>query len=500
MNERGFVEVPENAVRDEPIAFGLTGIQLGLCGIAVLVAAALNLLPLWDPLRIGLMVVGAGPIALAAALPVQGEPAYRWLIRAVRYLRSRRTWQAELIGADVVPAGTTGDAGKSPISGAEHTRELPVADTKGVSLWKVEDEATNVAAGASSPGSEALPDDARRRLPRANDEAIMGDIPLLRPHPLRAEDDGSDEPTAAEIRGRPERINPVPHLLPGLRIACVTSFAGGVGKTTVAVEVATFIAAHARYRTIDGEELALRVLLLDASRVTAGAAGIRLGLDGDALSRASNPARWHHPRAVEDLVVRSRSGVDVALAPAHPMTLGAELQPEPERELFRADHVDDLLEGAREVGYQLLVVDLGSHLEDGHRHLIDRADLVLGVIRPTLESLPDVHRLASVTRGMGAGRKLSLVANLADDDGPVRQHAHDYELPIAGTVPVNPAFVAACERGEPAWMLDASLAPAIRAVAATVWPLLTGGAAAPQSRGLRLSARRLAAIGRGPGR
>lgn len=67
MNERrGSVEVPENAVRDEPIAFGLTGVQLGICGIAVLVAAALNLLPIWEPIRIVLIVVGAGPIALAA--------------------------------------------------------------------------------------------------------------------------------------------------------------------------------------------------------------------------------------------------------------------------------------------------------------------------------------------------------------------------------------------------------------------------------------------------
>ena len=86
--------------------------------------------------------------------------------------------------------------------------------------------------------------------------------------------------------------------------------------------------------------------------------------------------------------------------------------------MFGADHVDGLLEGAREVGYQLLVVDLGSHLEDGHRHPIDRGDLVLGVILPTLESLPDVHRLASVTRGMGA-RRSSPRPNLADDDGPV---------------------------------------------------------------------------------
>ena len=410
MNERGLVEVPENAVRDEPIAFGLTGIQLGLCGLAVVVAAALNLLPLWDPLRVGLMLVAAAPIALAAALPVQGEPAYRWLLRAARYLRSRRTWQAVLIGADVVTERTADGADKRQISGADQTHGSTVGEATGDATGQVMEHATEALPHDPS-SADASPEAAPRRRAPAREPLTMGEPRLLRPHPLRPEDDGSDEPLAGATPGGPEQATPVPHLLPGLRIACVTSFAGGVGKTTLAVEVATFIAAHARYRTLEGEELALRVLLLDASRVTAGAAGIRLGLDGDALSQASNPARWHHPRAVEDLAVRSRSGVDVVLAPAHPMTLGAELQPEPERELFRADHVDDLLEGAREVGYQLLVVDLGSHLEDGHRHLIDRADLVLGVIRPTLESLPDVHRLASVTRGMGAGRKLTLVAN-----------------------------------------------------------------------------------------
>lgn len=497
MNERGLVEVPENAVRDEPIAFGLTGVQLGICGIAVLVAAALNLLPVWEPIRLVLMVVVAGPVALAAALPVQGEPAYRWLIRAVRYLRGRRRWQA-VLATPGTPATSSAEAADKPlVSDDEYPAKRPAMGPGGSPTWQVGDNTGTAPQRATSPIGEASLDEASGRRPPAREQVVMGDVQLLRPHPLRSEDDGSDEPPGSPTLGRLEPRTPVPHLLPGLRIAAFASFAGGVGKTTLAVEAATLIAARARYRTLDGDELPLRVLLLDASRVTAGAAGIRLRLDGGSISTAANPARWRQPRSVEDLAVPTRFGVDVALAPAHPMTLGPELQPEPERELFRADHVDDFLEGAREAGYQLLITDLGSHLEDGHRHLIDRADLVLGVIRPTLESLPDVHRLASVTRGMGAGRKLSLVANLADDDRPVRQHAHEYGLAVAGAVPINPAFVTACERGEPAWSIDATLEPAIRGVAATVWPLLTDGAPSPRGGGLLSSARRLATLGRG---
>jgi len=490
VNERGLVEVPENAVRDEPIAFGLTGVQLGICGIAVLVGAALNLLPIWEPLRIVLIALVAGPIAVSAALPIQGEPAYRWLIRAARFLRGRKTWRAELVQQEVVTPSTD----KPPVSGRGQTTRTMGTDGEGGPAWQVGDNSCTQPQRASSPGGEAPADEAS--VPAAGEQVVMGAGQLLRPHLVRPEDDGSDEPPAGPPLGRPEPRTPVPHLLPGLRIAAFVSFAGGVGKTTLAVEAATLIAAHARYRTLDGDELPLRVLLLDASRVTAGAAAIRLGLDGEAISKVSNPARWYHPRSVEDLAVGTSSGVDVALAPAHPMTLAHDPQPEPERDLFRTDHVDDFLEGAREAGFQLLVVDLGSHLEDGHRHLIDRSDLALGVVRPTLESLPDVHRLVNVVRGLGAGRKLSLVANLADDDHAVRQHAHEYGVPIAASVPPSPTFVAAAERGEPAWSLDPALQPALRAVAATVWPLLADGTDTPKG-GLLASARRLAGIGRG---
>jgi Mrp family chromosome partitioning ATPase len=494
VNGRGRVEVPENAVRSEPIAFGLSAVQLLVCGAGVAIGALINLLPLWVPAKVALLAVVVGPVVLAAVLPIGGEPAYRWLVRAARYARGERVWQARLEGVEArTSAGEAAD--KPEVSGGEHDAAPDAAED---TIRRVGDNAPTTAQGGSPARGEAAPDAAPPPPARDGGQKPMSEPRLLRPHAVRLELDNSDGPDDAPTAGRVESRAPIPHLLPGLRIACLVSFAGGVGKTTLAVEVATHVAAHARYLTIDGEERALRVLLLDASRVTAGAAGIRLGLDGGALLRASSPVGWRHPRAVEGLAVATRSGVDVAIAPAHPTTLGPELQPEPERDLFGADDVDDLVEGARADGYQLLVVDLGSHLEDGHRHLLDRADLVLGVVRPTLESLPDVHRLATVLRTMGAGRKLALVASQADDDGPVRSHAHDAGVPLAGAVPSHPAFTAACERGEPAWSIEPALVPAIRGVASAVWPLLADEGARP--RGLRGPARRLAGLRRGSAR
>ena len=138
MNERGLVEVPENAVREEPIAFGLTAIQLGICALAVLMAALLNLLPVWEPLRVVLVVVGAGPIGLAAALPVRGEPAYRWIVRAVRHRRGRRVWQAALMSVEdaTVPIPI--------VTGASEAGSLQAGDNDDASSQSAEGPGTDV--------------------------------------------------------------------------------------------------------------------------------------------------------------------------------------------------------------------------------------------------------------------------------------------------------------------------------------------------------------------
>lgn len=248
MNERGLVEVPENAVRDEPIAFGLTGIQLGICALAVLVAAVLNLLPVWEPIRLVLVVLGAGPVFIAAVLPIRGEPAYRWVARGVRHRRSRRVWRAELQVPD-----------KPEISGVDET------------------------------GTISLPEPAMPEPPvplAAEEREEPPAIPAASPAGPRLRVVGSER-----AESRPESSSPVPHLLGGLHVVCLMSFAGGVGKTTLAVEAASLVGSRARYRTLDGEIQPVRVLLIDAAR-TSPAAALRLGLDPDTVSRLNTRYDW----------------------------------------------------------------------------------------------------------------------------------------------------------------------------------------------------------------
>jgi hypothetical protein len=465
VNERGLVEVPENAIRDEPIAFGLTGVQLAICGAGVLVAAVVNLLPVWEVARVVLVLVFAGPVFVAAALPVRGEPAYRWLVRAVRYRRGRRAWSAALTVAD-----------KPQLSGRDENATapaLPDADTAEGEAWQGGENEE----AAASPATSAESAD-----PGPAETEPMS----MRPEPVRLklvppDRDADASPAAGQEEAAP-RPPVVPHVLPGLRVACLLSFVGGTGRTTLAVELATFVAQRARYRTMEGEERRVRVLLADANRL-ASAVGLRLGLSSDALSSAWLPRFWLEPGSVAELAVESCAGPSVLTLPPHYQLTVSELRPmtEPPPE-FSALAAKAIVRGAEEAGYQLVVADLASTLEEGHRELIDQADVVIGVVRPTAESVAEPFRLAEVVRHMDAGRKLVLVASMAEDEDPVRRWAAEAGLPFAGRVGRHAAFDAAALRGEPAWPSDPAVEADVSAVARIAWPLL--GEAAPRREGV----------------
>jgi MinD-like ATPase involved in chromosome partitioning or flagellar assembly len=468
MNERGLVEVPENAVRDESLAFGLTAPQLGISGAAVGLAALLNLLPLPLPFKVVLVLTGAGPIVLAAILPIRGEPAYRWLVRAIRYRRGRRTWHARF---EPLPdkSQLSVVAHAAPVTGQE---VVPRGTAMHWRVWSLRSTVAAAPQAALDAGRDPRAPVARSAVPAGSEVRPMGEQ-AARLRIVGTEEDGSPEGDPSDGDGElQEQPLAVPHVLPGLRLVCVLGFAGGVGKTTLTVEIATFVAARARVRPIEGPEQGLRVLILDAARV-ASAVGLRLGLEPAALSAAWGHRIWREPGAIGELAKPTHWRTDVVTLPPHPQFAerdghGADSgQP-----AFGVLEADALLEGAQRAGYHLVVADLGGVLEDGHRQLIDQADLVLGIVRPTLESLPDVFRMASVLRAQGMGRKLGLVANAAADDTEIGRLAHEVEVPLLGRIPADAAFTSAADRGEPAWSFSSSLAGEIGEVGRAAWPLL----------------------------
>lgn len=449
MNDRGLVEVPENAVRDEPIAFGLTGVQLGICGVAVLIGALLNLLPIWEPIRLVLIVLGAGPIAVAAALPIRGEPAYRWVVRAVRYQRGQRVWQAELQAPD-----------KPQISGLDETGALYVSEP-------------------AMPEPSVPQAAEEREAPPPIPAAPPAGTPRLRL--VGSDDDRESEPDA---------LKPVPHLLGGLHVVCFLSFAGGVGKTTLAVEAASLIGSRARYRTLDGEARPLQVLLLDAAR-TSPTAALRLGLDPETVSKLVTRYDWPDPLTYEKRAVQTRFGVSLLTLPQLPLQgLGPDLP-------FGPIEAAAILDAAEQAGVQLVVADLGTSLEEGHRHLISQAASVLGVVTPRVEALPDVLRITSYVRSLGAGRKLGLVANRATDEGSLPTLADGEQVPIVATVPDLEAFDAAGDHGVPAWVNDGEIEETLRPLATTVWSLFPGVPSSSEHRlrGLLAGVRRFLRAG-----
>ena len=448
------VDVPENAVREEPLAFGLTAPQLLVCGIAVAIGAVVQILPLWLPLQILLVLLLAGPVLLAAILPIRGEPAYRWLIRWIRFVRGPRMWH---VSAEEVPR-------KSEISA--EAQDPVSADGGGGQPDTAIDRLGDLADRA---------DDPRKRAPGAWELPTMGDQ-VARLRIVDPVDDDGEGLEAADPAGESQdRLATIPHVLPTMRVVVVAGFAGGIGRTTIAAEVATLVGSHARIRGLDGAESAVRVLLLDAARLTS-AVGLRLGLTPAALSKSRSHRIWREPGAIGDLAVSTKWGADVLTLPPHPQLAERDaFAGEPGLGVFGAGEAGELVEGAQRAGYHLLVVDLGSLLEDGHRELIDQADLVLGVVRPTLESLPDVFRLAAVLRAQGMGRKLTLVASGADDDAEIRRLARETDVPVLGCIRADPVFTLAADRGEPAWSVAPDLWNDLAPIARAAWPLLPDG-------------------------
>ena len=185
------------------------------------------------------------------------------------------------------------------------------------------------------------------------------------------------------------------------RVISLFSPKGGVGRTTLAVNLAVAMAA----------ELGKKVALVDAS-LQFGDVGVLLNLNPknksivDVLDDVANGDM----DMVDNTLVAHSSGVRVLLAP-----------PSPEKaELVTVDHIRKIVGRLRDT-HDLVIVDCWPLIQDSTLALLDMSDQILGLLTLEITNIKNIRLFLEVADQLGYTRdKLRLVLNRADSAYGIR--------------------------------------------------------------------------------
>ena len=183
---------------------------------------------------------------------------------------------------------------------------------------------------------------------------------------------------------------------PGTVVA-VFSPKGGVGRTTVAVNMAVAAAT----------ELGKRVVLVDGS-FQFGDVGVLLNLNPKNKSIADLVPELeqagHEVESIDTFVINHSAGIRVLLAP-----------PSPEMaELITPSGIKRVIEALR-LTHDLVVVDCTSYFNDTTLAILDSADVILTMLSLEITSIKNMRLFLEVADQLGyEGGKVRLVLNRAD--------------------------------------------------------------------------------------
>jgi pilus assembly protein CpaE len=183
-------------------------------------------------------------------------------------------------------------------------------------------------------------------------------------------------------------------------VAAVFSPKGGVGRTTIAVNLAVAVA-----------QMGKRVALVDAS-FQFGDVGVLLNLNprNKSIADLAGELQADEVESLDTFMITHSSGVRVLLAP-----------PSPEQaELIGPAAVRRVLQRLRR-DHDLVVVDCPSSFNEATLAVLDEADLILTLLTLEITSVKNMRLFLEVCEQLGYGPdKIRLVLNRADSTLGIR--------------------------------------------------------------------------------
>ncbi len=185
------------------------------------------------------------------------------------------------------------------------------------------------------------------------------------------------------------------------RVVAVFSPKGGVGRTTIAVNLAVAAATS----------LGRDAVVMDGS-LQFGDVGVLLNLNPKNKSIADLVPELEAgvAESLDTFVISHSSGAKVLLAPPHPE----------QAELITATHVKRAVEWLR-ASHDLVVVDCTASFNDTTLAILDAADVILTILSLEITSIKNIRLFLEVAEQLGYEKgKVRLVLNRADSTLGIR--------------------------------------------------------------------------------